>query len=156
VFSPDGTLLATTSTDCTVRLWQAADGVERTVDGVERTVLSGHTDTVNSGAFSPDGRLLATVSDDRTIRLWRVHDGTPQLTLYGHASWIEACAFSPDGALLATAGRDRTLRLWHVATGRCHCALRVASAHTGIAWHPNGRLLCAVGGAGIYLLTYTP
>jgi WD40 repeat protein len=148
-FSPDGTLLTTTSGDRTARLWQVPDGVER-------TVLVGHTEAVTGCAFSPDGRLLATVSDDRTIRLWRVPDGAPQATLYGHASWIEACAFSPDGALLATAGRDRMLRLWHVATGRCHCALRVASAHTGIAWHPSGRLLCAVGGAGIYLLTYTP
>lgn len=48
------------------------------------------------------------------------------------------------------------VRLWQVATGRCHCALRVASAHTSIAWHPSGRLLCAVGGAGIYLLAYMP
>jgi WD40 repeat protein len=148
-FSPDGTLLATTSGDQTTRLWQVADNVER-------TVLVGHTEAVTGCAFSPDGRLLATVSDDRTIRLWRVHDGAPQATLYGHASWIEACAFSPDGALLATVGRDRLVRLWHVATGRCHSALRVASAHTRIAWHPNGRLLCAVGGAGIYLLTYVP
>jgi WD40 repeat protein len=85
-----------------------------------------------------------------------VHDGATQATLYGHASWIEACAFSPDSALLATAGRDRIVRLWQVATGRCHCALRVASSHARIAWHPSGRLLCAVGGAGIYLLTYMP
>jgi WD40 repeat protein len=61
----------------------------------------------------------------------------------------------PDGTLLATAGRDHTVRLWQVATGHCHCALRVASAHFDLAWHPNGRLLCAVG-AGIYLLTYMP
>ncbi|MGH4026482.1 MAG: NB-ARC domain-containing protein [Pseudonocardiaceae bacterium] len=149
MFSPDGTLLATTSKEQTTRLWQVADGVER-------TVLTGHVDVVNSCAFTPDGRLLATVSDDRTIRLWSVHDGTTEAILYGHASWIEACAFSPDGALLATAGRDHTVRLWQVATGRCHCALRVAGAHTGIAWHPSGRLLCAVGGAGIYLLTYLP
>ncbi len=83
-------------------------------------------------------------------------DGAPLAILYGHASWIEACAFSPDGALLATASRDHTVRLWQVATGRCHCALRVASPHTCIAWHPSGRLLCAVGGAGIYLLAYLP
>jgi len=119
-------------------------------------VLTGHTDAVTSCAFSPDGTLLATVSDDRTARLWSVHDGTAIATLDGHASWVEACAFSPDGTLLATAGRDHIIRLWHVATRRCHCALRTASSHTNIAWHPDGKLLCAVGGAGIYLLTYIP
>lgn len=62
----------------------------------------------------------------------------------------------PDGTLLATAGRDHTIRIWQVTTGRCQCALRVASSHTGIAWHPDGSPLCAVGGAGIHVLTYLP
>jgi len=62
-FSPDGTLLATTSTDKTVRLWDAATG------GCIR-ILTGHTDEVRGGAFSPNGTLLATTGYDRTVRLW--------------------------------------------------------------------------------------
>ncbi|WP_406356412.1 NB-ARC domain-containing protein [Streptomyces sp. NBC_00658] len=148
-FSPDGTLLATASDDRTVRLW-------RVTDGSEQTILTGHTDVVDNCAFSPDGTLLATASDDRTVRLWRVTDGTEQTVLSGHTSWVENCVFSPDGTLLATASRDQTLRLWQVSTGRCHCALRVASDLTGIAWHPSGSLLCAAGGAGVYVLAYLP
>ncbi|MDQ3765167.1 MAG: hypothetical protein M3460_27855 [Actinomycetota bacterium] len=111
---------------------------------------------VHHCVFSPDGALLATASRDRTVRLWRIPEGTTHAVLTGHTNDVDSCVFSPDGALLATAGRDRMVRLWHVATGRSHCALRVASAHTRIAWHPSGRLLCAVGGASIYLLTYMP
>jgi hypothetical protein len=46
------------------------------------------------------------------------------------------------------------VRLWQVATGRCHCALRVAGPLFGVAWHPGGALLCAIGGAGVYLFIY--
>jgi len=148
-FSPDGALLATTGTDWTVRLWRIADGTER-------GVLTGHTDWVRACEFSPDGALLATTSHDRTVRLWRVADGTQRAVLTGHTSFVQSCAFSPDGTLLATASRDGTVRLWRVDTGRCHCALRVAGPLFWIAWHPSGALLCTIGAAGIYLLTYYP
>jgi WD40 repeat protein len=111
---------------------------------------------VNACAISPDGTLLATFSDDRAVRLWHLPDGTEQAVLSGHASWVECCAFNLGGTLLATTGRDGVVRLWHVAAGRCLCALHVTGPLVGIAWHPGGTTLCAVGGAGIYLLTYQP
>jgi WD40 repeat protein len=146
-FSPDGTLLATASSDRTARIWQVADGTTR-------SILNGHSDILNDCTFSPDGTLLATTSDDRTARLWRVADGAEYMILSGHASWIDRCAFSPDGTLLATASNDGTVRLWLIANASCHCALRFAGPVVGIAWHPNATMLCTVGGAGIYLLTY--
>ncbi|MEU2034311.1 NB-ARC domain-containing protein [Nocardia amamiensis] len=149
VFSPDGTLLATASNDRTVRLWSMADGSTR-------AVLTGHGDLLNHCAFAPDGTLLATTSDDRTARLWRVADGTEHAVLSGHASWVDGCVFSPDGTLLATASNDGTVRVWRIADARCHCALRFAGPVVGIAWHPNTHTLCAVGGAGTYMLTYQP
>jgi WD40 repeat protein len=147
--SPDGALLATVSSDWTVRLWQLPDGTAY-------AVLTGHTDVVNGCAISPDGAALATVSDDRTIRLWQLPDGTPRAVLTGLTSWVERCAFSPDGTLLASASNDGIVRLWHVASGRCHCAVRLAAPVIEIAWHPAGTMLCAVGGAGVYMLNYLP
>jgi WD40 repeat protein len=66
-FSPDGKLLASGSTDWTIKLWEVATG------SPVRT-LYGHTWVVNSVAFSPDGRLLASSSSDDTIKLWDISD----------------------------------------------------------------------------------
>ncbi|MFC9916284.1 NB-ARC domain-containing protein, partial [Streptomyces sp. NPDC127197] len=134
-FSPDGTLLATTSHDHTARLWLVANGTEQ-------AVLTSHTGGVWDCAFSPDGALLATASDDRTVRLWRVTDALTHAVLAGHTDAVTSCAFSPDGSLLATAGHDRTVRLWRVADGTQQAVL---TGHTDGLYHcafsPDGTLL---------------
>jgi COMPASS component SWD3 len=83
-------------------------------------------------------------------------EGALVAVLEGHTSWVSCCAFSPDSTMLATVGWDSTIRLCSVAHGRCVCALRLASPLNWVAWHPSGNLLGAVGGAGVYLLTYLP
>ncbi|MGH3869617.1 MAG: trypsin-like peptidase domain-containing protein, partial [Pseudonocardiaceae bacterium] len=137
-FSPDGRLLATTSADRTVRLWDVASHQPL------GQPLIGHTNAVNGVAFSPDGRLLATTSRDRTVRLWDVASHQPLgAPLIGHTNWVYGVAFSPDGRLLATTSRDRTVRLWDVAS---HQPLgQPLTGHTnwvdGVAFSPDGRLL---------------
>jgi WD40 repeat protein len=62
-FSPDGTRLATTSWDKTVKVWNVASGQEL-------LTLSGHTERVKRIAFSPDGTRLVTASEDGTVRVY--------------------------------------------------------------------------------------
>jgi len=114
-FSSDGTLLATVSTDETVRLWDVASGKQH------GQPLTGHTNAVQDVAFSSDGKFIATASEDGAARLWEVDNGRqfgPPLT--GHTGDgsqpygpVWGVAFSPDGKLLATAGGDGTARVWN-------------------------------------------
>jgi WD40 repeat protein len=84
-FSPDGQLLASTSSDQTIRLWDTATW---TPSGVFR----GHGDEVETVAFSPDGKLLASGCKDGAVLLWNTRDAktsTGQIALSKrvHLAW---------------------------------------------------------------------
>ena len=109
-FSPDGTRLASGSTDMTVRLWDTTG--ER-----ESMTLQKHTGPTNALAFSSDGKMLASGSTDKTVQLWDTTTGEPLATLTGHINGITALAFSPDGRTLVSGSTDGTLRFWQTSTG---------------------------------------
>ena len=106
-FSPDGSTLASGSSDYTVRLWDA-------VTGQEKAVLTGHSGVVNSVAFSPDGSTLASGSSD--VRLWDAVTGQEKAVLR-HRNVVNYITFSPDGSTLASA-TYRGVRVWDAVTGQ--------------------------------------
>ena len=65
VFSPDGSLVATGSSDRTARIW--------TRDGEHLATLR-HQSAVNWLVFSDNGRRLWTTQRDFTVRSWIVDD----------------------------------------------------------------------------------
>jgi WD40 repeat protein/tRNA A-37 threonylcarbamoyl transferase component Bud32 len=138
-WSPDGTKLASASSDGTVRV--------RDVAGPnEFRVLTGHTGPVRAVAWSPDGRWLASAGEDRTVRVWDADAGREDRTLDGHTRTVMAVAWGPDGRHLASAGEDQTLRVWDVAERKeVFPARKHEGAVLAVAWSPDGRRIASAG-----------
>ena len=123
--SADTLVIASGSSDKTLRLWDAQTG------DCLRT-LEGHTNWIWSVAFSPQGHLLASGSADKTVKLWDVHDGRCLKTLVGHANVVRSLAFNPQGNTLASVSEDETIKLWDVKTGDCFKTLRGDRPYEGM------------------------
>jgi WD40 repeat protein len=89
-FSHDGRLLASSSSDHTIRIWDVAGRREL------RT-LAGHTANIDSLDFSPDSRLLASAGDDGATFLWDTNTGEHLLTLISLDDGGEWMVVTPQG-----------------------------------------------------------
>ncbi|KAK9845589.1 hypothetical protein WJX84_004246 [Apatococcus fuscideae] len=107
-FSPDGSLLASTSWSGHLKLWSMPACQHQ-------QTIRAHQDRSLSGSELP---ALATGASDRCARVWSstgklLHD------LRGHEERLGRIAFHPLGLHLGTASFDQTWRLWDLATGQC-------------------------------------
>ncbi|KAJ5366059.1 hypothetical protein N7517_008945 [Penicillium concentricum] len=123
-FHPKYSLIASGSSDLTIRIWDWEDGT------LERT-LKGHTMAVCDVDYgdTSSGVLLASCSSDFTIKLWDTTDDYKNVkTLRGHDHIVSAVRFIPSGNLLASASRDMKVILWNVVNGY---RVKTIEGHTG-------------------------
>jgi WD40 repeat protein/predicted Ser/Thr protein kinase len=115
-FDPDGARLLSTSSDETVRQWNAATAKE-----VEAP-YDRHTGEVATAVYSPGGEWVASAGIDRAIRVWRATGRQDAAILHGHTGAVIGVAFAADGRRLASLSSetfwswsgDATVRLWDV------------------------------------------
>src|SRR5262249_25059012 len=138
-FSPDGSTLASTSDDKSIRLWNVETGKQQKLLGV-------HDNHVYSAVFTPDGNTVISGDFDGDVRLWDVPSGKVLDHLDGHAEVVRL-ANTSEGKTLATASHDRTVKLWDLGTRRLRSVLE---GHTlpieRAEFSPDGKLLATVSG----------
>jgi WD40 repeat protein len=132
-WSPTEPLIATTSEDYTVRVWDVSPRTR---------VLTGPTDVVFAVAWSPSGDRLVATGLDGTARIWDAATGEELLVLRGPAA-MNGVMWSPSGDLLVTGpwDADPTVVVWDVSPssptyGEKLFAMESHYYGTGMSWSP--------------------
>jgi WD40 repeat protein len=145
-FSPDGSLLASASSDFTARIWNVQTGEQ-----VWSVKLKGLGKKV---VFSPNGQLLAIgmLSDSpwqAVVEVRIAQNGRLEQQIEQGKANVSDIAFSPDGKFLAIATHDidgSQVETWNVHRTEQKCSFIDKTDINSIAFSPNGGLL-ALGGS---------
>ncbi|MGK7943751.1 MAG: caspase family protein, partial [Microcystaceae cyanobacterium] len=142
-FSQDGKYIASSSSDNTIKIWDALNPTDTPL-----YTLKGHQSYVNSIAFSPDGRYIVSGSSDKTIKIWDTlnPNHTPVHTFKGHLETVYAVAFSPDGQYIISGSSDKTIKIWD-ALNRSNTPLHTLQGHQNsvyaVAFSPDGKYIAS-------------
>jgi hypothetical protein len=143
-FNPTGSLLATSTSDGVVHLWDMTSATERSVLPGNLASLA----ALQSLSFSPDGSLLAVGSNDGKVSIWNVADRTqrvPSLLLYTGGP-LSTVTFSPDGSVLAVASSsNEPIYLLDSRTGMRYQQLTHTDSVFGLQFTSDGTQLNSVG-----------
>ena len=117
-FSPDGKMLAGSSFEGVIWVWDISTG-ER------RQILTPHK-IVEELMFSPDGRTIVS-STDKGTRLWDIATGEFKVRLE-ETTGAYNIVFNPDGTILYGGNREE-VRLWDPDTGKIKLRLGLKSPY---------------------------
>jgi WD40 repeat protein len=67
---PQQTLIATASTDCTVKIWDPRSSNSNPI-----LTFQQHQKEVNDIAISPDGRWIASAGKEGYVKIWEIDTG---------------------------------------------------------------------------------
>jgi WD40 repeat protein len=106
-FSPDGSRVASGSTDGLARVWDVGSGQE--------LAHVAHSGPVRRVVFSWDGREVASGGDDADLAVWNAASGQIATRIAGEG-WLVPITFTPDGSKLLSLDAEG-VRMWDITSG---------------------------------------
>lgn len=174
--SPDGALVASVGNDLIVRLWNAADGK------LVRE-MAGHESHIYNVIFHPGGKNLITgdlmanlidweVATGKQLRTWKAESLVKyDKTFLAYIGGFRGMSFSADGKRLACSGMTNVTNAF-AGIGNPSIVVfdwekgetlieqvskgKLRGVGWGVALHPEGITIGAIGGQGGYLLFWKP
>jgi dipeptidyl aminopeptidase/acylaminoacyl peptidase len=144
-WSPQGSLLASSGADTTIRIWHVSSTPNSAPAG--QTAWWGHEGGVFALDWSPDGTRLVSGGKDRMVRVWD-QKGNPVKAWQAHGrGGVSALAWSPHDSLLASGGVDHQVHIWDSATGSPLLACKEHNDEIRhLSWSPDGKILASFAG----------
>ncbi|CAD6184427.1 unnamed protein product [Caenorhabditis auriculariae] len=146
-FSHCGKLLASSSFDASIVIYQQEDG-----DYSEVNKLEGHESEVKWCAFSPSDEFLATCSRDKSVWFWQVDeddDFNVSSILQPHTQDVKFVVWHPNEDLLVSCSYDFSIRFFRYDGEDWVTQQKIDKAHDGTVWSAafdaDGHRLITVG-----------
>ncbi|MFH7244247.1 MAG: AAA-like domain-containing protein [Spirulina sp.] len=137
-YSPDGSQIASTSKDNTIKLWNPDGSLGHTLATPDDSEADQEALSI---AYSPTGDQLAAGYVNGAIKLWDTSSGDLLETWETGANRVLSLAFSPDGERVAAGDIRGNLQLWR----RDGTLLHHIKAHDAmirtVAFSPDGEVL---------------
>lgn len=154
-FSPNGTYLASTGNDGSIRIWSTTTGRLRRemIKDYNKTYLNDMGE--NSIAFSPDNEFIISGGNYHELNLWSVRSGYLVRTFMGHNDAIYSVAFGPGGQLIASGGCDDVVKIWSLNGSELKTLRGHQICVTSISFNHDGTIL-ASGSADTTVKLWNP
>ena len=135
-YCPVNNLIASSSYDKTVKIWDADTGAEV-------CSLSGHANVVTAVEFTPDGKYVVSGSLDQTVKIWSIEEQRLVGTLVDsgspYVSGISCLAISKDGKYLVTGNERGMVSLWNLENKQRGDAFRITDGLKSVLISPDNR-----------------
>ena len=145
--SPDNRILAASSEDGKILLWDIENNELIEVDGYPTQFptqttqkLPSHKDQpVRCICFSPDGNMLVSGDQGGVLCIWDVYSGNLLNSFMEHKGAIHSLDFNPVAPhQLASAGEDDTVRVWDIPKGQVLNVLQRSDSQKADSQQPFG------------------
>lgn len=161
-WSPDGTIIATASSDAPIRLWDAHtfQALEHSLLKVEEDVHVGckfhEGPSTFDVAFSPDGHwLISWCSLDSCCNIWDVHKRTlhkvihPRQNSRRDSNSISPILFDSESKLLLTTVGNSRVEVWDIKMDKISFASPHELKIEAASFSPDGKLILAALEEGV-------